>query len=214
MKIVHSGQSGLEFTGLIARPETRMIVLHWTAGVGLAPQVFKTLSSRHLSVHYVIDPDGTIYQFAPDDRLCQHAGKIGDSNHDGHQASANRCSIGIEIVNPASMMVRARGVTREALREVIHGTERVYSSFTAAQYAAVLELVEYLCERWQLPMVVPVRGTDVLSTMMSEAAFASFRGVAGHLNFTLGKPDPGLSILRAVRARGMRSAAVSDPGVA
>lgn len=201
MRLVSPSESGLSFRGLRAREDTRYIVLHWTAGVGLARQVFATLARKRLSVHFVVEPDGTVYQFAETDRLCQHAGKIDDGDGDGHQASGNRYSIGIEIVNPANTMVLARGVERQAIREVIHGQERIYSSFTSAQVVAVLELVEHLCGEWRLPMVVPMLGSDVLSTVMGEAAFADFRGVLGHLHLTMSKSDPGLAVLRAVHAR-------------
>ena len=201
-------QSGLRFDGLRTRKETRAVVLHWTGGNGLAPQVYRTLRTRKnergrvlgLSVQFVIEPNGTIYQFCDASARCQHAGSIDDTNHDGLQESANACTVGVEIVNPASSIANTRGIRRALVREEIHGVDQVATAFTAEQTASAIALTRALCAAYGLPLVVPMDGDQVLSTVMPEAEFATFRGVLGHLNLTTRKRDPGLAILRAIGA--------------
>ena len=49
-----------------------------------------------VSVHYIIDTDGTTYQCNTDDDILRHAGS---SKWEG-KSSLNDCSIGIEIIGP------------------------------------------------------------------------------------------------------------------
>lgn len=197
-RVVHDDK--LTFESLVQRKKTNAVVLHWTGGSGLAPQVFRTLVSRGLSVHLVIEPDGTVYQMADLNRRCSHAGSVDDSDGDGKVASANANTIGIEVVNPANRAAITNGVRRELVTEKIHGLEVEASAFTQAQTQAALDVVSTICTHYKLPISVPMLGDDVLSTSMSEHDFAVFRGVLGHLHLTRRKRDPGLALLRAVAA--------------
>lgn len=190
-------EHALQFRQLPGRLHTRAVVLHWTGGQGLASQVYRTLVSRRLSVHLVIEPDGTVHQMADLGRRCAHAGTVDDSDGDGKVLSANAHTVGIEIVNPASEFPASE---REMTTETIHGKAARATGFTAAQTAAVLAVVPAICAHYELPLVVPTVGGDVLSTVLAERDFAAFRGVLGHLHLTRRKRDPGLALLRAVMA--------------
>lgn len=211
-------QSGLRFDALGKRTETRAVIIHHTGGVGMAPQVFRTLKTRTdkrgkllgLSVHFCIEPNGNVYQFADADRRCAHAGSVDDRNGDGIQLSGNACSIGIEVVNPASMMASTRGIRRALVREEIHGVEQVATAFTAEQVASTLALTRTLCAAYGLPLEVAMDGEDVLSTVMPEHEFKNFRGVLGHLHLTTRKRDPGLAILRSIAALTRRPSQPAD----
>jgi N-acetyl-anhydromuramyl-L-alanine amidase AmpD len=201
-------EHGLHFAG-VDRHETRAIVVHHTGGAGLAPQVFRTLRTRlslrtgkpmNLSAHFCVEPTGVVYQYCDANLRCQHAGSIDDTDGDGLQESANACTVGIEVVNPASGMQITRGVRRALVREEIHGVEQVSSAFTVEQTASTLALIHALCGAYGLPVDVPMDGDGVLATVMPEADFRRFRGVCGHLHLTRRKRDPGLAILRAVGA--------------
>jgi N-acetyl-anhydromuramyl-L-alanine amidase AmpD len=200
----------LQFRALPRRRNTDAVMLHWTGGTNLGPTVFKVIRGRGLSVHLLIEPGGTVYQYCDLDRLCSHGGKVDDTDHDGLQESANRCTIGIEIVNPANDQIIERGVRRSLVRETIHGHERVASSFTPEQTDTALSLVATICGYYGLPVAVPMSGGDVLTTVMDENAFGKFRGVVGHYMTKSTKRDPGLAIMRAVAAlplRGLNGAA-------
>lgn len=68
------------------RTKTDLIVLHWTGGTGDHVRVRKTLKARGLSVHFVIDRDGTSWRMAKEETVCAHAKGV------------NTRSVGIEIV--------------------------------------------------------------------------------------------------------------------
>lgn len=54
------------------QPNPSMIVMHYTV-VPTAEATYRVLSRRHVSVHFMIDVDGTIYQLMPLERRCNGA---------------------------------------------------------------------------------------------------------------------------------------------
>ncbi len=106
MKIRNHKLEGVEFqkarwTGGIITPE--IVILHDTAG-----PLTKGSSAAYLrdndvgvSVHFIIERDGTIIQQVPTNRRAGHAGR---SSYHG-RADCNAFSIGIEIVNPGKMSI-------------------------------------------------------------------------------------------------------------
>lgn len=201
---------GLHFAGLGMRKTTTAVCLHHTGGAGMAPQVFRTLKTRKLSVHFTVEPNGTAYQFADCNAYCMHAGRIDDQDGDGFQASANAVTVGIEFVNPATPTNTGKGIPRAIVREEIHGVDKVSTTLTAEQTATGLALVQSLCTAYGLPVQTAMAGQTVLSTVMSESDFRKFRGVLGHLHLTKRKVDPGLAILRAIAALTRHPAAPPD----
>ncbi|WP_308809807.1 peptidoglycan recognition protein family protein [Archangium lansingense] len=123
------------------------IILHHTGtnrvGVDLATLRWVRGSNR-VSAHYLVGPDGTVYQLVPDNRAAWHAGR--SSLHGETVPSVNARSIGIEITND--------------------GTGQ--TPFTEAQYRALEQLVPFLVRRYQVPKqnitghrdVAPGRKTD------------------------------------------------------
>lgn len=87
--------------GGVITPE--IVILHDTASrleKGSAAQYLRT--SKQVSVHFVIERDGTIEQQVPLNRSAWHAG---NSSYHGRNG-CNGFSIGIEIVNPGKMTPR------------------------------------------------------------------------------------------------------------
>lgn len=85
--------------GGVITPE--IVILHDTAGrleKGNSKDFLKT--SPRVSVHFVIERDGTITQLVPLNRRAAHAGK---SHYEGRE-DCNGFSIGVEIVNPGRMI--------------------------------------------------------------------------------------------------------------
>jgi N-acetylmuramoyl-L-alanine amidase len=123
------------------------IVLHHTstnsARVDLATLRWVRGTNR-VSAHYLVGPDGTVYQLVPDSETAWHAGR--SSLHGQTEPSVNARSIGIEITND--------------------GTGQ--TPFTEAQYRALEQLVPYLARRYMVPKenilghrdVAPGRKTD------------------------------------------------------
>lgn len=94
--------------GRVIVPE--IVILHDTAG-----RLDKGNSAGYLrdnpagvSVHFVVERDGSIEQQVPTNRRAGHAGK---SSYHG-RTDCNAFAIGIEIVNPGKMLVLADGMAQ------------------------------------------------------------------------------------------------------
>ena len=189
-----------------AKPRTkpcRLIVLHWTGGVGGGPQVYRTLRARTgprtpdgLSIHYVIDAYGTDYRMCSTDLYCLHAGSVND------------VSVGIEIVSPgvpgaAAALERKRGVNRPLVTEPLRRRKNfTYLDFTAAQYDAVTLRVELLCDLLGIPRRVPENDAgQLVRTQLTVDELEKFSGVIGHYHCHPTKTDPGPKILEHLRLR-------------
>ncbi|MDI9485868.1 MAG: N-acetylmuramoyl-L-alanine amidase [Bacillota bacterium] len=100
-----------------------------------------------VEAHYVIDRDGAIYQFVPDDRIARHAG-AGTWKNDPQLTNAmNRYAIGIELLGIG---------TRSEMKDVIGvlANTRVKASdrgYTDAQYLALDQLLAHLADRYGIP---------------------------------------------------------------
>lgn len=93
--------------GGVITPE--IVILHDTAGrleKGNSKDFLKT--SPRVSVHFVIERDGTITQLVALNRRAAHAGK---SHYEGRE-DCNGFSIGVEIVNPGRMQRVGRSSCR------------------------------------------------------------------------------------------------------
>jgi hypothetical protein len=66
--------------------EVKMFVNHWDVCLS-SESCAKVLNKRGISVHFLIDNDGTIYQMLDTQHAAWHAGSV------------NKCSIGVEITN-------------------------------------------------------------------------------------------------------------------
>lgn len=192
-------------------------VLHYDVS-GTSAQCFKRLhDDRGLSIHFMLDVDGTIYQTLDLKERAWHA------------TIANSRSIGIEIANIGAYEkadaeplrewyeTDEMGVTRltipadsrpESVRtsnfegrparaELISGevneTELFQYDFTEEQYRALTKLTAALCA------VFPNIACDfprdevgeLRETTLSESEFKAFKGIIGHSHIQTNKIDPG-----------------------
>jgi hypothetical protein len=74
------------------------IVLHHTGGSNDGPFVINVLKNRNLSIHYIIENDGTIVKALNESRIAWHAGCMA-SDPKCLMSNVNTRSIGIEIIN-------------------------------------------------------------------------------------------------------------------
>ena len=179
----------MAFPGLTPRASTGLVVLHWTAGRGDSSQVFRTLRADGLSVHFCIDVDGSITQYADAGMMCSHA------------SGMNARAVGIEIVNPATPDV-AGPPKRTVLRERINGRDVIYSAFLPAQVRSAIDLTTALCVAYRLPIAAPTIAGDVIPRQLTPTELAAHRGFCGHFHWSpvKRKSDPGLALLRAIIA--------------
>lgn len=122
------------------RPEnTRIdtIVLHHTAMAGDAEAVgrFFARPSAQVSAHYVVDRSGYIVQSVADDLRAWHAGR---SQFQG-RPNVNNYSIGIEICNLGDSV----------------------EPYPDSQYDAIIHLVAWLVQHYQIPLENITRHRDV-----------------------------------------------------
>lgn len=158
-----------------------LFVLHWD-GCTSAHQCFHVLLERGLSVHLLLDGDGTVYQTLDLAEACAwHAGAV------------NERSIGIEIQNPVKLHRNQWQTPPRAVIDEPHvhrsGTWQ-HLDFYECQKQRIVELAETLCPMLPIPRVLPTENGQVTQWL----APAGFRGVCGHYHLTQTKPDPGLSL--------------------
>ena len=101
-----------------------------------------------IGINYIIDRDGTIYCYLPENRAAWHAGE-GEFN--GEERLTNRMnmySIGIEVLAIGSESDMAQYLTHSeylALDSELYG-------YTQAQYASLKLLITDICMRHDIPM--------------------------------------------------------------
>lgn len=188
-------------------------VLHYDV-VGTSRACFRTLhDDRGLSVQFMLDVDGTIYQTLDVKERAYHA------------TSSNHRAIGIEIANRGGwesdvplrefyskdeqgvkISLPARfgdggflvpGVYRpfrpELVRGRINGLNLVMYDFTPQQYAALTKLTATLCT--VLPRITVDYPKDprgrLVSNKLADSTLERYQGIIGHYHIQSEKYDPG-----------------------
>jgi len=162
----------------------RQFVVHHDGLFG-ARQCFHVLhDERGLSVHFIIDNDGTIYQTLDPVLGAYHASGV------------NACSIGVELCNRGKVVAGEehyyRGTPARGHEQVrIHGADYLMWQFTEPQYQAMAALGSTLLRLFpNLPQVFPQEaGGAPLGTAISDPR--DFSGYLGHYHVTRNKWDPG-----------------------
>ncbi len=193
----------------------RQFVVHYDV-CGTSKQCFKVLEARGLSVHFMLDIDGTIYQTLDLKERAWHA------------SQANSASVGIEVAQigayeqPTAVALRswyredeqgpyvrlpehidqtairtpdfvARPARSQMFDGVIHGKKYYQYDFTEEQYAALTRLTAALHR--VLPRIALDAPRDdegaVLRRALTDDELKSFEGVIGHWHVTTRKTDPG-----------------------
>jgi hypothetical protein len=178
----------------------RQFVIHHD-GCATSDACFHVLhDERGLSVHFLIDNDGTIYQTLD----------LADGAF--HAAGVNEISIGVEMCNRGIVELdgpdfyRRHGIDRGMTECIIHNTRYHMWTYTTQQYMAMEALGKALARLLpNLPQVFPEWNGALLNTWMQEPR--SFAGYIGHFHITNNKWDPGCFDFRWLAAK-IRSRAV------
>jgi len=210
-------------------------VLHYDV-CGTSRRCFKVLHDlRGLSVHFMLDLDGTIYQTLDLKERAWHAG------------SANDRSVGVEIANIGayedpkkldewyardtagrvfatfpdwygetglrSRDFAARPARNELICGEVQGKELCQYDLTDRQYDSLIKLTATLCR--VLPRIRPdyPRAADgaLRSGVLSDDEMEAFRGILGHYHVTKVKIDPGPALDWDRLIRGVRRITTSSP---
>ncbi len=121
-----------------------IIMIHFTSAVVNHPDdpynmdhIRQTFVDYELSIHYVIDRDGTVYSYIPEDRVAWHAGKGEYGGDERYTNAMNKYAIGIELVGIGSESDMAAYLTADEYASL----DEDLVGFTDKQYTALRELV-------------------------------------------------------------------------
>jgi N-acetyl-anhydromuramyl-L-alanine amidase AmpD len=192
-------------------------VIHFDA-VGTSRQCFKTLQdARGLSVHFMLDVDGVIYQTLDLKERAWHA------------TTSNTRSVGIEIANIGAYDVDGKNPFAEWYQEApdgrttltiparygdggirtpgfighparpkpvpgnIQGRDLVQYDFTPRQYDALIKLTAALCKIFpKIKCEYPMDASGKLITQkLPDDQLAHYQGILGHYHIQTDKVDPG-----------------------
>ncbi len=157
----------------------RQVVIHLD-GCMSARMCFHVLhNQRGLSVHFMVDNDGTIYQCLDLVHCAYHAGGV------------NEVSVGIELQNrgDAARHPNAYAGGRETVTCRIHGAQFLSYNFTDAQYQGMTQLSRTLSRVFEMELTSPSEGkTPFWSTIPRPR---TYKGFLGHYHVCAQKWDPG-----------------------
>ena len=195
---------GNDFTVRSIRPENqnyfykndtrkKSICLHFTVGNILSDIAALTKADSHISVSYVVDRSGNIYELFPDSYWSYHLG----NGAIGGNTNMSKQSIGIEISNYGPLsekdgnMVDAYGNTycttweTNYYERMDYRGKTAFATMSSVQICAVAALIEYLCDKHSIPMTFSC--TDEVFRSADEAL--SFEGIFMHSNVRKDKFD-------------------------
>lgn len=173
--------------------EKKDICLHFTVGYIMSDIPALTNPTSHVSVSYVVDRSGRIYELFPDKYWSYHLG----SGTVGGNATMSKRSIGIEISNygPLTLnkgkLIDAYGNTycseseTDLYDKYEYRGKKYYASMTQEQVGATAALVKYLCTTHNIPL--NFNGDDEPFAGADEAL--SFNGIFYHTNVRKDKFD-------------------------
>lgn len=206
-------------------------VLHYDV-CGVSQTCFRVLQDdRGLSVHFLLDVDGTIYQTLDARETAWHATKSNPRSIGVEIASIGAYPLGVAkaldtwyasdsggpyVKVPARLEgggVRTPGYVGRPARPgrivgEIQGEELQQYDFTREQYDSLVKLTAALCRAF--PAIEPdaPRGPDgeVLDHVLTDGEWRDFSGILGHYHVQKNKTDPGPAFdwepfLAAVRER-------------
>ena len=139
----------------VRQGEPEFVMLHFTSAVMLSPtdpynmDVIRSIFVQNeLSVHYIIDRDGTVYCYVPENLMAGHAGKGTWKDDPRYTNRINHYSVGIEIVGIGS----PRDMSPYFSADEYAKLDKRLIGFTDAQYASLKALVTDICARNDIPM--------------------------------------------------------------
>lgn len=156
-------------------------VIHYDA-VGDSRGCFEVLhDKRGLSVHFLLDTDGTIYQTLDLKERAWHA------------TTSNNRSIGIEIAHTGTIRANDPRVTSSMIRGTIQGQDLAQAPFTEAQYRALVKLTAALCAVFpELKCDYPRDSAgDLVRRKLDDETLKNYKGLLGHYHIQTNKVDPG-----------------------
>jgi len=166
--------------------KVNMFVVHWDVCLS-SKTCYNILKKRKLSVHFMIDNDGTIYQLMDTKHAAWHAGN----------RKVNNLSVGVEISNAYypkyQKIYEMKGFGKRPIwvNDVEHAKEEgdKFLGFYDVQLDALKALTEALHEAHNIELTVPTDATGLIKTIYNRAATGKYNGVVNHYHLTKRKID-------------------------
>jgi N-acetylmuramoyl-L-alanine amidase len=192
-------------------------VIHFDVA-GVSRQCFKTLQDgRDLSVHFMLDIDGTIYQTLDLKERAWHATTSNDrsvgieiANMGAYKSETNKALLEwykrepngqVDITIPPDLgdggvytkNFVGHPARNEIIRGNIQGEDLVQYDFTPQQYTALVKLTATLCTVFpKIPCRYPTDSSGKLITKkLPKDELDNYEGVLGHYHIQTDKVDPG-----------------------
>lgn len=174
------------FRRLFHKREPKFFVCHWDVCLS-SESCYKVLSNRGLSVHFLIDNDGTIYQTMDMNDVAYHAGS----------KKWNDLSLGVEMSN-AYYPKHQEWYVKQGLGErplitdaVVHGERlKPFTGFYPEQIEAFKALAKAVNKATGIPLKTPLdRSKNTNTTVSKKAADGRFEGFVSHYHLTNRKID-------------------------
>lgn len=185
------------FKKSIDKRNPSFFVCHWDVCLS-SQSCFNVLENRGLSVHFLIDNDGTIYQLMDMNDIAYHAGG----------KTWNDKSIGVEISN-AYYLDKQQWYVKQGLGErpiikdaVVHGEKlQPFTGFYPEQIDALKALMKAVNRATGIPLQAPLdRSKETNTTVSKKAASGDFEGFISHYHLTNRKIDcAGLDLKRILK---------------
>lgn len=174
------------FKRMNMKRDPSFFVCHWDVCLS-SQSCYKVLENRGLSVHFLIDNDGTIYQTMDINDVAYHAGS----------RTWNDRSIGVEISNayyPKHQAWYKRNVGEERpliTDAVVHGKKLdPFTGFYPQQLDALKALMRAVNKATGIPLQAPLdRSKSTNTTVSKKAASGRFEGFVSHYHLTNRKID-------------------------
>lgn len=135
--------------------DPEFVMIHFISAVVLSredPYNMDTIRSifkdYEVSVHYIIDRNGDIYCYIPENLVAYHAGYGTWGNDPKYTDLLNEYAIGIELVAIGSQIDMQQYLTADTYSRL----DQSLIGFTDAQYDTLKKLVRDICERNKIPM--------------------------------------------------------------
>ena len=162
-----------------------MFMAHWDVCLS-SKSCYKILIKRKLSVHFLIDNDGTIYQIMDTNHIAWHAGR----------RKVNNTSIGVEISNAYYPKYQSLYVKNGFGERPVWDNSKVHDKvlephlgFYPVQEKAFAALAKCLNKVYNIPLEVPKVNNQLVKTIYKDAKEAKYKGVVNHYHITERKID-------------------------
>lgn len=130
------------------------VILHFSSNVVIDKNdpyslegVRKVFEDNFVSTNYIIDRDGTVYCWIPEQRAAWHAGEGTWLDNEKYENKMNKYSIGIEMLAIGSKNDMKQYLTASEYNSL----PKEILGYTEAQYEALTELLEDITDRWNIP---------------------------------------------------------------